>query len=141
MLFVIGIEPIKITTQLIAIKSKRLCFLKREENNISDTKMITAILSAAQRSHMHVIIASSLSINPNTIQKAYRELEQEGYIYSVAAKGNYVSPRENTYAVNSARTEELRENFKAILSEMKFLGMSMEDALRLAEEVFGENKQ
>lgn len=103
--------------------------------------IITGILKPHDKIPSVRELASSLSINPNTIQKAYRELEQEGYIYSVAAKGNYVSPRENTNAVNSARTEELRESFKAILSEMKFLGMSMEDALRLAEEVFGENKQ
>ena len=103
--------------------------------------IITGILKPHDKIPSVRELASSLSINPNTIQKAYRELEQEGYIYSVAAKGKYVSPREYTDAVNSARTEELCENFKAILSEMKFLGMSMEDALRLAKEVFGENKQ
>ena len=36
-------------------------------------------------------LATQLSINPNTIQRAYNELEQEGYIYSVAGKGSFVS--------------------------------------------------
>ena len=36
-------------------------------------------------------MATQLSINPNTIQRAYNELEQEGYIYSVAGKGSFVS--------------------------------------------------
>ena len=36
-------------------------------------------------------LATSLSINPNTIQKAYRELEQEGYIYTIAGKGSYAA--------------------------------------------------
>ena len=36
-------------------------------------------------------LASELTINPNTIQKAYRELETEGYIYSVPGKGSFVA--------------------------------------------------
>lgn len=87
-------------------------------------------------------LASNLSINPNTIQKAYRELEQEGYIYSVTAKGNYVSPRENTDKVSSARLEELCDSLKATASEMKFLGMKKEDVLKLVNDVFlDENKK
>ncbi len=35
-------------------------------------------------------LASMLAINPNTIQKAYRALENDGYIYSVRGKGNFV---------------------------------------------------
>ena len=36
-------------------------------------------------------LATELSINPNTIQKAYAVLEQEGYIYPVKGMGNFVS--------------------------------------------------
>ena len=32
-------------------------------------------------------LATALTINPNTIQRAYRELEQEGYVYTVPGKG------------------------------------------------------
>ena len=38
-------------------------------------------------------LAQMLTINPNTIQKAYKELEQEGFIYSIRAKGSFVTPR------------------------------------------------
>lgn len=37
-------------------------------------------------------LAASLAINPNTIQRAYKELEAEGYVYSVRAKGSFVAP-------------------------------------------------
>lgn len=37
-------------------------------------------------------LATSLAINPNTIQRAYKELEAEGYVYSVRAKGSFVAP-------------------------------------------------
>ncbi len=84
-------------------------------------------------------LATKLSINPNTIQKAYHELEKEGYIYSVAAKGNYVSPRESTDAGNAARMDELYGNLRGLLSEMKFLGAHKDDILLIADEVFTTN--
>lgn len=43
-------------------------------------------------------LATELSINPNTIQRAYTELERQGYIYSIKGKGSFV-------ADNSRRTE------------------------------------
>ena len=36
-------------------------------------------------------LATDLSINPNTIQRAYGELERQGYIYSVKGKGSFVA--------------------------------------------------
>ena len=38
-------------------------------------------------------LASQLAINPNTIQKAYEALEQEGYVYSVPGKGSFAAAR------------------------------------------------
>jgi len=68
-------------------------------------------------------IATMLSINPNTVQKTYAELERQGLIYSLPAKGSYVSERSRyiknitekavadfTEAVNTALTHGLSEN-------------------------------
>lgn len=41
-------------------------------------------------------LAQQLTINPNTIQKAYRELEIQGFIYSVKGKGSFVNPTNQT---------------------------------------------
>ena len=40
-------------------------------------------------------VAKQLGVNPNTVQKAYQLLEQQGLIYSVPAKGSYVSPSDD----------------------------------------------
>ena len=53
-------------------------------------------------------LAMELSINPNTIQRAYALLEKEGYIYPVKGKGNFVSPKENFM---EERNELLVEGF------------------------------
>src|SRR5699024_11470077 len=52
-------------------------------------------------------LAMELSINPNTIQRAYALLEKEGYIYPVKGKGNFVSPKEN-FMEERKRSEERR---------------------------------
>ncbi|MCR5685755.1 MAG: GntR family transcriptional regulator [Lachnospiraceae bacterium] len=59
-------------------------------------------------------MASNMSINPNTIQRAYRELEAEGYIYSVAGKGSF-----------AAGVQEIDEKHKSALKQ-KFMEVSKE---------------
>lgn len=48
-------------------------------------------------------LAMELSLNPNTIQRAYQELEKNGYIYTVKGKGSFVS--ENTGVAQAKRNE------------------------------------
>lgn len=52
-------------------------------------------------------LAMELSINPNTIQRAYQELEREGYIYTMKGKGSFVS--ESSETADSKREEIKRE--------------------------------
>ncbi|QNU67984.1 GntR family transcriptional regulator [Ruminiclostridium herbifermentans] len=49
-------------------------------------------------------LAQMLTINPNTIQKAYKELEVEGCIYSIKGKGNFIAPLDKT-SVETRRNE------------------------------------
>ena len=56
-------------------------------------------------------LATQLSINPNTIQRSYNELEAEGLIYSVPGKGSFVSPDRSA---DLQRQLELTEKFREI---------------------------
>lgn len=69
-------------------------------------------------------LAGQLAINPNTIQKAYRELESEGYIYSVPGKGSFVG--ECREALES-RKKELFIQLDSAVSELNHLGVSADD--------------
>ena len=69
-------------------------------------------------------LASQLVINPNTIQRAYRELEHEGYIVSVPGKGSFA--REMA-GVDSARREELLRAFDDAVEELTYLGLTAEE--------------
>lgn len=66
-------------------------------------------------------LASSLEINPNTIQRAYRELEQEGYVYTVPGKGSFVVGKSE---VDDLRCRELWEALESNVEELIFLGVS-----------------
>lgn len=66
------------------------------------------------------VLAGELTINPNTIQKAYRELEHRGYIYSVPGKGSFVKPVDSE--PDMARIKGLENEMSKIINEMLHLG-------------------
>ena len=69
-------------------------------------------------------LASQLAINPNTIQRAYRELETDGWIVTVPGKGCFVcAPAENPI---SGR-QELLDEFDRITAALLHSGVSRED--------------
>ncbi len=72
-------------------------------------------------------MASTLAINPNTIQRAYEALEREGYLYSVAGKGSFVAQRSD---VDTARQDSLLAQFDAAVSELLYLGVDEQDLVR-----------
>ena len=66
-------------------------------------------------------LASQLAINPNTIQRAYETLEQEGYVYSVPGKGSFAARREE---IDHNRKEELMAQLDRIAGELMLLGVT-----------------
>ncbi len=66
-------------------------------------------------------LAGQLAINPNTIQRSYESLEQEGYAYSVPGKGSFAALPQD---VTDQRREELLAKLDAIVQELVYLGMA-----------------
>ena len=67
-------------------------------------------------------LAVSLAINPNTIQRAYSELESEGYAASVPGKGSFAVRRER--AEDDGRRLALTETLRETLRELRALGIT-----------------
>ena len=103
--------------------------------------IITGILKPHDKIPSVRELALSLSINPNTIQKAYRELENEGYIYSVAAKGSFVSPRKETESRKNERAQEILKMLQRDIEEMKFLGISKERIIDEVNKIYKEGER
>lgn len=103
--------------------------------------IITGVLCEHTRIPSVRELASGLSINPNTIQKAYRELEKEGYIYSVSAKGSYVSPQSDRQNAGRERIAELSKVLESTLLEMKLLGVPKRDIDGMIADIFAEEEE
>ena len=81
-------------------------------------------------------LAGSLSINPNTIQRAYESLEQEGYVYSLVGKGTFAA---GIHEVSEGRKTLLLDQFDAAAGELLFLGLSREALQQRLEQVEGKS--
>ncbi len=75
-------------------------------------------------------LAMDLSINPNTIQRAYAELERQGYIYTVKGKGSFVA--ENS-SMRENRKKELLIQVSEIIDEAIRLGITDEEIKKMIE--------
>ena len=82
-------------------------------------------------------LAASLTINPNTIQRAYMQLEQEGLIYPVKGTGNFIADSEEVRKLSKASyTKEL----KAMIQKGKAMGMNEEELIYIIGECYKEEK-
>lgn len=88
--------------------------------------IITGVIEAGDRLPSVRALSGSLAINPNTIQKAYEALEQEGYAYSVAGKGSFAALPAD---VKTERRRELLTRLDLIVQELRYLGVT-DDELR-----------
>lgn len=79
-------------------------------------------------------LAAQLAINPNTIQKAYKDLESEGYIYSQRARGSFVAPV--VHPQENARIQDLHAQLAETAKELFYLGESYESVIRQIQSVY-----
>lgn len=91
-------------------------------------KLENLIVCGALESNMKMpsvrSLALELSVNPNTIQRAYAQLEQDGYLYTIVGRGNYVTS-ENEW--KSSKVKSMLKELSALLSWMKELGITRQE--------------
>ncbi len=83
-------------------------------------------------------LARDLGVNPNTIQKAYQDMEKEGIIYSVAGKGSFVN---DIGALKQKETDSAMENLVLLCRQLKACNTTKEQIVALVEKVFSEEEQ
>ncbi len=72
-------------------------------------------------------LASSLGINPNTVRKAYQELENKGVIHTISTKGTFISSDTSTI-INNKINKEI-SIIKEKIQELEKLGLTKEEIL------------
>ena len=83
-------------------------------------------------------LAAELSINPNTVQRAYIELEREGYIYSVKGKGSFVASLDG---IRHKRLSELTESLKSGIRRAKAAGVTEEELIQTVRDIYSKGEQ
>lgn len=83
-------------------------------------------------------LAMELSVNPNTIQRAYAQLEQDGYIYTIIGRGNYVTDKSEW---QTGHLKTLKRDLTQLFQSAYDAGISRCDLSALIDSVYGTEKE
>ena len=84
------------------------------------------------------VLSALLGINPNTVQKAFRLLEDEGLIESRSGAKSYMTLNENK--LSALRADLLRDDIRRITGALRQMGITRDEALALIAEYWEEDK-
>ena len=85
------------------------------------------------------MLSAYLTVNPNTIQKAYRLLEEEGLVQSHAGAKSYICATEARCA--ALRQKMTESELRAMVRSMKRMGLSAAEAAALVEKLYEEESE
>ena len=83
-------------------------------------------------------LSATLAINPNTIQKAYSELDRAGIIYSVPGKGCFIT--KDAKSILSEKKKEGLSSLKTLLSQLKLAGVTRNIILDAVDDIYTEDE-
>ena len=101
--------------------------------------IMTETLAAGEKLPSVRELSKQITVNPNTVQKAYRELERQGYIYTTSGVGTFVADTSQIQADPrdlAAARNALDEAFRQLL----YLGLSHEEAKSIAMTIIEERR-
>ena len=84
-------------------------------------------------------LAQELAINPNTIQKAYAELERQGIIYSLKGRGSFVGS--SLQELRNIQQNERLEELAALSKELYQLQVPQEELYAVIQQVYKQQKE
>ena len=122
---------------LIDYKSRTPIYEQIIEN--VKTLIVSGVLERDQQLPSVRQLAQELAINPNTIQRAYQELEREGIIYSLKGRGSFVGS--SLGELRTVQQAELLAQLETVSRELKQLEVSKEQILAVVAQVYGTEKE
>lgn len=84
-------------------------------------------------------LSKTITVNPNTVQKAYRELERQGYVYTTNGVGTFVADIDEVRPDMKA-LELAKAKFDDAFRQLLFLGLSFEEAKNMALNIIEERR-
>ncbi len=83
-------------------------------------------------------LASTIRINPNTIQKAYKYLEEDNYIYSVKGVGNFVKDADD---LRNLHIKNIKDELFKLIKSLRELGLKDERIIELVKETLNPSTE
>ena len=102
-------------------------------------QIMTGTLQAGDKLPSVRELSKAITVNPNTIQKAYRELERQGYIYTTSGVGTFVADRSQVHTDQHA-LESAKKNFDEAFRQLLYLGLTYQEARDTAMTIMEERR-
>ena len=102
-------------------------------------QILSGVLEEGERLPSVRELAMELTINPNTIQRAYRELEAQGWIASVPGKGSFVAAKNNEL-LREEHLKKIEEHMTAIADLARGAGLGRGEVLEMWDLIWEETK-
>ncbi len=100
--------------------------------------IISGVLMADEQLPSVRELAVSLTVNPNTVQRAYKSLETEGVIYSIRGKGNFVS---DIPKADKTQIDALYDSLRDVLKELAFYGEDRTKIENVVKNIYAERDE
>lgn len=119
----------------INLKSSEAIYLQLKEQIVKLACM--GVLKPNEQLPSVRVMARELGINPNTVAKAYGELENEKIIYSVSGKGSFIT--DDIFSVQSVKQEVLAD-FQRLAEKAKQFGIPQAELYRVIDSLYTEGR-
>lgn len=93
--------------------------------------IMTGKLEAGEKLPSVRDLSKTITVNPNTVQKAYRELERQGYTYTQSGLGTFVSNKKEI-AVDEKELEKAKQRLEDALKQLSYLGLAIDEVREIA---------
>lgn len=100
--------------------------------------IISGVLAADEQLPSVRELAVSLTVNPNTVQRAYKTLETDGIIYSIRGKGNFVS---DIPKADKTQIDALYDSLRDVLKELVFYGEPKDRIDNVVKNIYAERDE
>lgn len=123
------------TTMFVIDVMSRVPVYEQIVNQVEE-QILIGLLNSGDKMPSVRSLSVSLSINPNTIQKAYTELDRKKLIVTVPGKGSFISP--NALDILGANSREKMPVLKQAIKELALAGITKEEIIATVNDVFKE---
>lgn len=117
------------------LKSRKSIY-EQVVDNIKEL-IITGVIPPEEKLPSVRDLSKTLTVNPNTIQKAYRSLEFQGYIYTVTGLGTFALRPDNN-KIDESMVAAIKDKIRSEIKELLYLGVSFTDSKKILDDLMSE---